>query len=429
MRGLVVGVAIATLAVSAANAATAPSMQDAFNAATTAGLAAEKAGDLKAAAQRFAEANRIIPNYPPVLAERAKVAAMAGDVAGALALIRIYAGTGLSGERIDKPVFDKVRADPGFAPLRERFLANAQPIGHVSTLATLVGGAFLAESVAWDQARHRYLISSIHTRTIVQWDHGVERPYLRSFTAPLPIFNLAIDPKRDRLWATASAVPQADHYAASEAGHAALLEIRLSTGKLLHRYEAPKAEARGFGDLLLAPDGTVYVSDGLTGEIWRHCPGAAALDLLVPAGVLASPQGLVPTPDGKRLIVADYVLGLMSVDRHTGAAARVPTPADAELIWIDGMSWRGRTLIAVQNGTTRPNRILALTLDKTWRRVTGWRILAANLPELDEPTGGTVVGRDFVFVARSQWNSFADDGGPKVPQPPAPVIARLRLPG
>jgi hypothetical protein len=92
------------------------------------------------------------------------------------------------------------------------------------------------------------------------------------------------------------------------------------------------------------------------------------------------------------------------------------------------MTHRGRTLIAVQNGETRPNRVLALTMDPAWRRVTGWRVLAANLPELEQPSGGTVVGDDFVFVARSQWAAFDDDGTVTKSKLSPPLIVRLRLP-
>ena len=377
-------VALALSIVLIAGAAFAAPADD-FNRLTTAGVTAEKANDLAAASKAFADADRIIPNYPPVLAERAKVAAMQGDVAGALDLIGRYASTGLNGERFDAASFDTVRADKRWAAIHARFLANAEPEGRLATVAALPGGgAFLAESVAWDQKRQRWLISSVHNRTIVQWDDAGELPFLRATADTPAIFNLAVDAKHDVLWASASTAPQADHYDAKEAGTAALLEIKLGTGEILHRYDAPKADARGFGDLVLASDGTVYVSDGLTGEIWRHKPRAAALDLLVPAGRLTSPQGLVPTPDGKRLIVADYDAGLFSVDRATGAVTRVPAPADAELIWIDGMTHRGRTLIAVQNGTTSPNRVVALTLDPSWRRVTGWRVLTANQPELEQ---------------------------------------------
>ena len=42
--------------------------------------------------------------------------------------------------------------------------------------------------------------------------------------------------------------------------------------------------------------------------------------------------------------------------------------------------------------------------------MTGWRVLAANLPDIEEPSGGTVVGGDYLFVARSQWAAFGDDG-------------------
>ena len=135
---------------------------------------------------------------------------------------------------------------------------------------------------------------------------------------------------------------------------------------------------------------------------------------------------MVATPDGKRLIVADYSSGLHVLDLASGAIAPMPVPADASLIGTDGLVRDGGDLIAFQNGTN-PQRVVRLRLDAAMTRVEHWTVLAANLPNLEEPTSGVVVGDDLVFVARSQWTDFKDDGSLRRTPPGPAVIARLKL--
>ena len=207
------------------------------------------------------------------------------------------------------------------------------------------------------------------------------------------------------------------------------MKIDLASGRLLARYDAPAAPGeagRAFGDLTVGPDGTVYVSDSIAGEIWRLAPGATSLDRLVAPGALGSPQGLVVTADGQRLIVADYSSGLHVVEIATGMVARLPVPANASLLGVDGLIRDGGDLIGFQNGVT-PQRVVRLKLDPAATRVEAWTVLAANLPNLEEPTSGVVVGDDLVFIGRSQWTDFTDAGELRRNPPGPAVIVRLKL--
>lgn len=55
----------------------------------------------------------------------------------------------------------------------------------------------------------------------------------------------------------------------------------------------------------------------------------------------------------------------------------------------------------MQSGVS-PNRVLRVELDRALTRVTGWSVLAANLPSMDEPSHGAIIDGDFYFVANSQ---------------------------
>ena len=393
------------------------------------GVAAINKGDMDVAARKLAEADVLIPNHPGLTLLRAKVEAAQDHLTAAMALVGRYAGFGLSTDVTTDPVLERMAIESAFAPILRQLNANAAPVGRLEIVGSMEG-PFIAEGVVWDEKRRQWLISGVHGRTIVavRNDKRLVR-FLDARADADAVQGLALDAAHGVLWAGSSGLPQAKDLPADRRGRAAILKIDLASGRLLTRYEAPAAPGpagRAFGDLVLGPDGTVYVSDSITGEIWRLAPGAAALSRLVAPGALGSPQGLVVTPDGERLIVADYSSGLNVVEIATGAVSRMPVPANASLLGTDGLIRDRTDLIAFQNGVA-PQRVLRLKLDSAATRIEGWSVLAANLPNIEEPTSGVVVGDDLVFIGRSQWTDFSGEG-PAIRNPPGPaVIVRLKL--
>lgn len=390
------------------------------------GVTAAKADDLATASARLAEADARIPNHPGLMLMRARLAAASGQTAEALALAQRYAETGLSMNLGGDPALADLQEQPGFGALAAAVEANRAPIGadRLTPLAA-IAGAGLVESVAWDEARSRWLVAMVRGRTIVVLDDGgAVSPYLGDDPAIGGVLGLALDARAGVLWAAASPVPPAVNGLAPDAPRPApaLLRIDLATGRVLARYPAPFAD-RMLGDVTLGPDGTVYVAGG---DLFQLKPGSEALEVLLPAGLMRSPQGMAVTPDGAGLIVADYSSGVWRVDRTGGAAVRLEAPATASLIGIDGLISDGRFLYALQNGVA-PQRVLKLTPDAGWSRIEAVEVLAANLPQIDEPTTGLVHDGELVFVSRSQWSDFDGEGAPRTPTPDPARISRLRL--
>jgi len=79
--------------------------------------------------------------------------------------------------------------------------------------------------------------------------------------------------------------------------------------------------------MTLSPAGDVYVSDGLDGTVYTIHPAKDELEVLVPKGNFASPQTPALAPDGKRLLVADYSLGVGIVELKSGAISWLDLPA------------------------------------------------------------------------------------------------------
>ncbi len=409
-------------------AASAESDVQAFRRLRTEAVAAAGADDLATAARLLAEADTLIPNHPGLMVMRARLAVGAGQPDEAMTQLNRYAGAGLVMNLAGDRALSALTGHPDFDALAAVIDANRAPIGagRLTTVAELPQ-AVLVESAVRDPARGRWLVSQVRGRTIVALDDAGEiTPFLAPDSGIGGVLGLVMDARHNVLWAATSPLPPATHGLSTDVPRpaSALLKIDAATGQVLARYPAPEGE-RSLGDVALAPDGVVYVADSTGGDLFRLAPGGEALEVFVPAGTLGSPQGMAVTPDGTALIVADYASGLWRVDRATGAATRLPQPAIDSLIGVDGLTTDGRFLYGFQNGVA-PQRVLKFELGAGWTRIDSVEVLAANLPQVDEPTTGTVHDGALVFVSRSQWSDFAQDGAPPAAPVPA-VISRLPL--
>ena len=390
------------------------------------GVAAANADDLTTAAAKLAEADGVVVNHPGLIQLRARVAAAANRPEAALALWRRYADLGLSADPGRDPRFAATAALPEWDAVAQALAANRAPIGTLETVAT-IPDVLAVENVVRDAVRGRVLVSAIAGRTIVQiGPDGAVSPWLRADAPVAGVLGLAVDQARGVLWAVsagmAAAVPADDPLR----DRSELLKIGLSDGRLLARFRAPEGSRRSFGDVAVGPDGTVYVSDGVAGEVWRLANGGEALEQIVPAGVFGSPQGMAVSADGTALILADYGSGLHRIALADGRVTPMPSPQDASLIGIDTLLRRGDDLIVVQNGTA-PMRVLKLSLSPDQTEVVTVRTLAANLETMTDPAGGSIDGSSLLFVSVSQLGALGEDGAPRDGQPPPAVISRLML--
>ena len=271
-----------------------------------------------------------------------------------------------------------------------------------------IGGPLLLEGIAHD-GRRLYL-GAIAGRSILTLDRA-GRPSMLLSEPMLGVFGLASDAGRNRLWAATALL--------GTPGRSELVQIDTLARRVVDRYPAPPGNPKAhFGDVLLAPNGDVYVSDSIGGAVLRLRAGAKSLETVVPAGTLKSPQGMVI--QGGRLILANYGTGLHQVDLATGALTAID---GANVRGVDGLlAWKG-DLIAIQNGASTP-RVIRIALP------TGKPPMADILYEggvLIEPSLGTIVGNRLLFIGRSQWGEADANGVVKSGAGPTRIM-RLALP-
>ena len=393
-----------------------------------AALAAHRAGDLAAFQDQLRMVQGVLGDQPGVNYNLACAAARLGNRDEALRRLGLYAASGMARDVAADSDFVALWNDPAFVSVAARIRANGDSIGSARLIHRFGAADLLTEDVAWDPVTRRHYCSSVHHGGVVEVGRdGAEREWSDPERAGWGTFAAAVDAPRRWLWTSVAATPTTRGYASQDSDRTGLTAWDLRTGRVVRRVEWPRdGRNRLLGDLTIAPDGTVYVSDSPGGAVRRLRPGADSMDTVVPDGGVEGPQTPALAADGKRLYVASYARGIAIVDlasRHLGWMSFAPGVA---IQGIDGLyAYRG-DLIAVQNGT-RPHRVVRLALDPSGTRVRSATVIESGTHRLGEPTHGVVVGHTFHFLINTGWERVGDDQQlkPGAAEPPAILEADL----
>lgn len=288
-------------------------------------------------------------------------------------------------------------------------------------VAKLPARNLLAEDLAYDAGTGRWFVSSVHGRQIlVKASKGPWRIFASRNLAG--VLALGVDASRRCLWATSVGLPQAGELNSETRGHSALVAFDLDWGREVRRV-ALEGSGHALGDLVVADDGTVFVTDGQGGGVYRLDPQGKALQPLVAPGTFRSPQTPVVVEGG--LLVPDYSKGLAFLPAAGGTARWLAVPEGVDLRGLDGMALSGHRLYAVQNGAT-PNRVLALDLDARFTKVERVTVLL----QVAEATHLLFRGQNLYLLIDNGWDRFGSDGHLRkgLPAETAPRILKVPLP-
>jgi hypothetical protein len=378
-----------------------------------------RAEDLKSAADFDALAARF-PNSSSAQRRLLGAAHPIGDAARVRAGLARLAALGYAPSAATMQALAPHVPAEEMAALSLRVDANRSVVQSSRLFATVPASARLVEGIAWDPRRRRLFATSVVGRELVYGDGRTWRA-VPGFS-PGSLFGIAVDDARRLLWVASGSLEQTPSPATAFRG---LIALNLDNFREVHRIALPGGGSPA--DLTLASDGTVYAADPIGGSIWRLGVGDAAATVLVPPGVLRSPQGMVQSSDRRRLYVSDYSYGLAIVDTNDGSVTPLATDVPTMLDGIDGLlPWRGG-LLAIQNGTN-PRRIIHFTLSADGRRIAGARVVESGHPEWGEPTLGVLRGDNLIYVADAQWDRYGPGGAVtgEGPTRPTPIrIARL----
>lgn len=375
-------------------------------------------------------AEELRPDHGGVIYALASAYALAGDTGNALGALRRFAALGYFADMAADSDLTRLTGAAGYARVRREVEANRQPVVKGAIAFTLPERDLLTEGLAYDAAASRFFVGSVHHRKILQVDSsGRASEFVPSgrdsLWAPL---GMRVDSARRVLWVAAAAIPQMLGYDSAQDGRSGLFRYDLKSGRLTGRYLIPDdSVGHLLGDLTIARNGDVYASDSRAPIVWRLQAGHDSLDPFVETSLILSAQGLALTPDDRTLYLADYARGILKIDLASRSTTLLPHRNGVLAIGIDGLYLVGNRLIGIQNGM-EPHRVVALSMASRGDSLIGLEVLERRHPAHAEPTLGVVVGRDFYYIANSQWERFGGAGAVEKPDELAPpTVLRLRL--
>lgn len=291
------------------------------------------------------------------------------------------------------------------------------------------------EGLSFDARSNTMYVSSIYHRNIAAVTPRGEHRWLLAQTQPElgAVFGIAVDTVRNVIWASSAANAAMKKLAPSiskpappvDSELAALVAIRISDGKLLRRIPVPPSVVNSSpGDIALAPNGDVLMSDSQAGVLW-WLRGTADSLIGIRHALLRSPQGIVLSSDGRVAWVADYSHGMLRIELASRKIERVADLPGHSTVGIDGMVQFGQTLIAVQNGFS-PSQVLQIVLNANGTRVAQQTVVDRNT-FAPSPTGGIVLNDEFIYIANSLWEML-DTSGKLDDQAVLPRPLLLKLP-
>ena len=299
MRGIIFFLAAAVVTPGNAPKQTFESYQAAAQAANSALTNA----DYESAEVSLRKAIRLGPQNPGVVYHLASVEARRGETASALPLLKRYAQMSIARDGDPDTDFGKLVFSAAYKRIKARMAENARATCPCDTVFTGDVQPFIAEGIARDPASGRMFIAGVHARKIVSLTEGriVDFAQMPEDYSP---FGIAVDVRRRLLWASAAVVVQG---AGPEvAAKSAVIAFDLRTGALVKIYPADDDPKLSIGDITLAPDGTVYVSDSagrFPVQAGARCGSANTLGIPCDAGVSTGHGGQRrrQVPPGRRL--------------------------------------------------------------------------------------------------------------------------------
>ena len=386
------------------------------------------AHDTLLAAREITRAARAWPTQPAYVWGRAVVARLVSDTTSVYDALDAYASLGLGMDVHNDARFAGLAGLPRFAAVVARHDSNSTPLPRSRVAARLADSTFWPEGVDFDPHTRRYYLGGVRHRTIAEVENGRLRRELwpRDLPGIGAVLGVRVDPRGAVLWATLAGVPQMFGYTPADSAIAALVRVRMSDGGIERRWDLPPAPlGHTLGDLAVDSSGNVYVTDSNDPVLYVLRAGTDTLERIT-SPYFRSLQGVAP--NGHVLYVADYSHGLLRVDITTHAVTLLDAPAGTTTLGCDGIVFDRGSIVAVQNGVS-PARIMRFALDAAGSRITRAEVLDRNFTVADEPTIGTVVGREFVYVANSQWEKYTAAG---VRRPErlltAPILLAVPLP-
>jgi hypothetical protein len=304
--------------------------------------------------------------------------------------------------------FNSIKDTKEFKTLLALQKESQSSVIHSEVAFTIKDRSLHTEGIEYDATHKTFYLGSIHKRKIVKvsQDGTVSDFCPAAFNGMTSIFGIKVDAKKNLLWACAAPMEEMENY--DSTSRSAIFKFELSSGNLIQKYEMPLIAKRNvLGDLIMNKNGQVFISDSQGNTIYTINPKTNKIEPFYTSPEFVNLQGLTFSSDEKYLFIADYMTSVFVLNLKTKELNEMNSSVDVSLKGIDGIYFYDNSLIAIQNGVN-PLRCTRYYLNKDFTRINKFEIIDRKHPNFNEPTLGVIDGKNFYYIANSQWGGYDD---------------------
>jgi DNA-binding beta-propeller fold protein YncE len=378
-------------------------------------------GDLETWRAAGAEALKLTPDNPDFLISVSRANAGLGRNDEALRLLdeAVQRGAGLEPDRF--PEYEGMKQEQRFLQIVKRAKANMAPLPRAKTFALLPTAS---EGIAYDSVSRRLFAGT--EGGILQVDADGKVSTFVSGNGLRQVLGIKVDAERRLLWAVSGRFPDVapgPTAPPADVGTGGVHVYHLDRAERIGAYEIDERPVlHGFNDIALARDGTVYVTDSTQGAIYRLGAGATQLERWLQDSRMTFPNGIVLSPDDKRLYVA-HVEGVSMIDTASRAKKLLTLPANAAVHNMDGLAWYKGSLLGV-HASPYFRRIVRVHLADNGAAIDKVSVVNARTPDYHQTTAAVAGDKLYVVGGSPLPNLY---GGPPATEP-KPQILQIPLP-
>ncbi|GAB5407954.1 MAG: hypothetical protein BalsKO_03190 [Balneolaceae bacterium] len=378
----------------------------------------------------LSKADSLRPNHPTILYNLAVGYSRINDFKNTAIILNRRFQFNANNEFLIDEDFENFRVSKYFAEIESVYKKKSEKISTSELAFTINEKGFHLEGIAYDSSTERFLFTDIHNGTIVSYNSsGKDMKLISDLSAQgfWGAFGINLDPlDQNSLWVTTANIPEFKRFEENEDGKSALLKINRSSGEVQEVYSTNGNSKHLFGELTIAEDGTIYVSDTISPNIFKLDLNQKKFSLFFTANWLWNLQGLDISKDGKYIYISDYILGIYKLHIETKKIAPLLSSLNSITRGTDGLYLSANELILLQNGTN-PRKIASIPID-TDRIISAGqvKVLDQNRADISEPTMGVFVGNYFYFIGNSPWGFYTKKSKPDTLN--WPIINILKLP-
>ena len=354
-------------------------------------VAAEQVLRSRAELERLEHAWPQISDRGAALFARAKLYARLGDLAKSLASLKECIALDEGFDPDEYPPLDALRSFPEFRQLIEQVHRLHPPVHRADIAFTIPESDLFPEGLAFDSVRHVFYLGSMYRKKIIRTtESGRPVDFVKPDLYGLgPVGGVHVDPVDHGIWVATDPLGSTP----SELVHFN------PQGKLLERHAAPGPGPHDLNDLVIRSPREIYVSDTEGNVTYRFDRKSHEFSTLTFSRAQFYPNGITVSGDGNLLYIADE-MGVLVFDLRNNAAHELDAGKGSTLAGIDGLYWYKNSLIGVQYGTGA-FRLARFQLAEGGFQVSATDVLEYRSPLVKDPTTGTIVGKNFYFIANT----------------------------